>query len=228
MSFPDAEARLKAYLGCRFRFADWKSAFDAVFEAEDDIPAAVAVIETMAAQTIAATTSSSPAAPAPSPNLSIPPLSQLQGLEADLIHAVDSLQKRKRIRGTAPTLEDLLNPIEETEIGHSDYRFPGGDDEIVAEALRATTNAQDEDVNEADEEGEDEGLLAKDGQRLCEQLEKLCLHHSDADGVSTLALQQQLRKLRAHLRRLEFTSQTQVTLDKFWGAPFSSTTSITS
>jgi len=48
--------------------------------------------------------------------LSIAPLSQLQGLEADLIHAVDSLQKCKRIRGTAPTLEDL-NPIEETEIG---------------------------------------------------------------------------------------------------------------
>jgi len=84
--------------------------------------------------------------------LSIAPLSQLQGLEADLIHAVDSLQKCKRIRGTAPTLEDL-NPIEETEIGHSDYRFPGGNDEIVAEALRATTNAQDEDVDEAEEEG---------------------------------------------------------------------------
>jgi len=100
--------------------------------------------------------------------------------------------------------------------------------EIKSSCLHATTNTQDEDVDEAEEEGEDEGLLAKDGQRLCEQLEKLCLHHSDADGVLTLALQQQLRKLRAHLHQLEFASQTQVTLDKFWGAPFSSTTSITS
>jgi len=37
-------------------------------------------------------------------------------------------------------------------------RFPGGDDEIVAEALCATMNTQDEDVDEAEEEGEDEGL----------------------------------------------------------------------
>jgi hypothetical protein len=85
-----------------------------------------------------------------------------------------------------------------------------------------------DDAQDAEEESEDEGLSAKEGQRLCEQLEKHCLHHSDADGVSTLVLQQQLRKLRAHLRRLEFASQTQVTLDRFWGAPFSSTTSITS
>ena len=228
MSFPDAKACLKVYLGCRFHFADWKSAFDAVFEVEDNIPATVAVIKTMAAHAIATTTSSSPAAPAPSPNLSIAPLSQLQGLEANLIHAVDSLQRCKHIHGTAPTLEDLLNPIKETKIGHSDYWFPGGDDEIIAEAHCATTDVQDEDADEAEEEGQDEGPLAKEGQRLCEQLEKLCLYHSDADRVLTLALQQQLRKLRAHLHWLEFAPQTQVTLDKFWGAPFSSTTSIIS
>jgi hypothetical protein len=74
--------------------------------------------------------------------------------------------------------------------------------------------------NEAQKEGgesgdEDEGLSAKEGQRLCGQLEKLCLHYSDAEGVSVLALQQQLRKLCAHLRQLELASQTQVTLDKF-------------
>jgi hypothetical protein len=43
------------------------------------------------------------------------------------------LQQRKHIHGTAPTLKDLLNPIEETEISHLDYRFPGGDNEIVAQ-----------------------------------------------------------------------------------------------
>ena len=226
MTFTDAEARLQAYLGRQFHFADWKSAFDVVFEAEEDIPAAAAAIEKMATQAIgsslAATSSSSrpPAAPAPSPNPSVAPFSQLQGLEVDLMRAVDDLQQRKRIRGTAPTLEDLLNPIEEIEIGHSDYRFPGGDDEIVAEALRATTDAPDEEMDD-DEEEEigDDGLSAKEGQGLCEQLEKLCLHYSNAEGVSTLVLQQQLHKLCAHLRRLEFTSQTQVTLDKFWSAP---------
>jgi len=220
MTFTDAEARLQAYLGCQFHFA-----------------AAAAAIEQMAAQAIAsppATTSPSsspPAAPVPFPNSSVASLSQLQDLEAKLMHAVNSLQQRKRIRGTAPSLEDLLNPIEETEIGHSDYRFPGGDDEIIAEARRTTTETQDEmddEAQEEEEEGGDELLSAKEGQRLCEQLEKLCLQYSDAEGVSALALQQQLRKLRAHLRRLELASQTQVTLDKFWNAPLNSTTSITS
>ena len=64
------------------------------------------------------------------------------------MHAVNSLQQRKHICGTAPTLEDLLNPIEETEIGHSDYRFLGGDNEIVAEALRTTMDTQDDEMDD--------------------------------------------------------------------------------
>ncbi|KAH9160083.1 hypothetical protein EDB89DRAFT_1915231 [Lactarius sanguifluus] len=225
MSLPDAKARLQAHLGHDFHFADWKSAFDIIFEAEDDIPAAAAAIEKMATQAIAHTMTTS------SPNPSIAPhasFSQLQDLEADLMCAIDSLQQRKHIRGTAPTLEDLLNPIEETEIGHSDYWFPGGDDEIVAEALHIITgtDTQDEEVDdetqEVEEDGGDEGLSMKEGQRLCERLEKLCLHHSRADGVSMLALQQQLRKLRAHLRQLETASQTQATLDHFWTTSTSS------
>ena len=128
----------------------------------------------------------------------------------------------------------LLNPIEETKIGHSDYRFPGGDNEIVMEALHTIADTRDEEMDdEAQEEGEesgdeDEGLSAREGQRLCGQLEKLCLHYSDAEGVSALALQQQLRKLRAHLCQLELASQTQVTLDKFWNVPLNSTMATTS
>jgi hypothetical protein len=237
MLFTDAEAHLQAYLGCRFHFAHWKSAFDAVFEAKEDIPAAAITMEKMATQAIAsspATTSSPPATPAPPPNSSIAhciSFSQLQDLEANLMCAVNSLQQCKRIHSTAPTLEDLLNPIEETEIGYSDYRFPGGDNKIVVEALCTTTETRDDKMDEEmqeEEEGGDEGLSVKEGQRLCEQLKKLCLHYSDADGVSTLALQQQLRKLHAHLHRLEFASKTQVTLEKFWIAPLISTTSITS
>jgi hypothetical protein len=44
-----------------------------------------------------------------------------QELEANLMHAVKSLQQRKHIHGTAPKLKDLLNPIEETEISRLDY-----------------------------------------------------------------------------------------------------------
>ena len=77
----------------------------------------------------------------------------------------------------------------------------------------------DDEAHEEEEDGGDEGLSAKEGQRLCEQLEKLCLQYSDAEGVSALALQQQLHKLCAHLHQLELALQIQITLDKFWNVP---------
>ena len=79
MSFPDAEACLKVYLGCWCCFADQMSAFDAVFKVVDNI---------LAPQAIVTITSSSPAAPAPSLNFSVAPFGQPQGLEANLIHVM--------------------------------------------------------------------------------------------------------------------------------------------
>ena len=63
------------------------------------------------------------------------------------MHTVNNLQQRKHIQGTAPTLEDLINPIK-IKISHSDYRFPGSDNEIIAEALCATTDAPDEEIDD--------------------------------------------------------------------------------
>jgi hypothetical protein len=59
----------------------------------------------------------------------------LRKLEIELMDAVKDLQKRKRICGTAPTLEDLLNPVEDV-IGRTGLEFLGDDDEIIAEAIQ--------------------------------------------------------------------------------------------
>jgi hypothetical protein len=48
---------------------------------------------------------------------------QLENLETELVNAVTELKARKRIVGTPPSLEDLLNPIEEKEVGDSPYAF---------------------------------------------------------------------------------------------------------
>jgi hypothetical protein len=50
----------------------------------------------------------------------------------------------KRIIGLSPTLEDLVDPIEEREVGDSPYTFEGGDAEIVAEVLHEMAVAQGE------------------------------------------------------------------------------------
>ena len=48
------------------------------------------------------------------------------------------LEKHKRITGAAPTLDDLLNPVQEKEVGDSPFRFPGGDVDILAEVRRVS------------------------------------------------------------------------------------------
>jgi len=58
-------------------------------------------------------------------------------------------------------------------------------------------------------------LLYREGAELCEWLEKACVIHCNTDGVSVLALQNQLRKLCAHFHHLEFASLKQTTLDTF-------------
>ena len=50
-------------------------------------------------------------------------------------HYVMKLGDHKQICGTCPTLEDLLNLVEEREIGKSEFHFPGGNGEIIAKVI---------------------------------------------------------------------------------------------
>ncbi|KAH8105697.1 hypothetical protein DFH11DRAFT_1731517 [Phellopilus nigrolimitatus] len=217
---PETIKKLEAYLKERYLYADWKPAFDAVFQAESDVPAAVSAIHELAHK---AQQSAPPAIPDPVPLIpdkaTIP---QLESFEKSLMEAVDDLKKLNHIRGTAPTLEELVNPIEEMEIGESPYHFPGGDIEIIAEARRLVAE-QNGDVtatevldDDPEDDNADEVVSAREGIELCEKLEKLCIAHSEADGVAALELQRQLRHMRGHLRRLDLESHKQVTLDSFF------------
>ena len=49
-------------------------------------------------------------------------------------------------------LEDLLNPVEEREIGESEFHFPGGDAEIIAKVIWESQPGGDV---EAENEGEE-------------------------------------------------------------------------
>jgi hypothetical protein len=212
-SLPETEEKLQNCLGNWFIFADWKLAFDAILAAEDDTPAAVAAIDSLC--TTPVRTINSTATPARQ-------ILQLNALETDLMDAIAELKTRKRIVGTAPSLKDLLNPVQEREIGDSQFRFPGGDSEILAQAVH---EARGEDPSVADDESDEEsemgedGLSYQEGMELCEKLEKACVIRSNVDGVAVLDLQRQLRKMRIHFRWLETDSRKQSTLDTFWSKP---------
>ena len=109
-----------------------------------------------------------------------------------------------------PTLEELLNPNGEDEIGDSPYQFPGGEEKILAEAVKQTQGDNLDVINEESDGDDDpkdsDGLSYWEGTALCKRLEKARIIHTDVDGVSVLDLQKQLRKMRGHFQQLEFAA----------------------
>ncbi|KAF9236313.1 hypothetical protein BU15DRAFT_37249, partial [Melanogaster broomeanus] len=133
-SLPDAERQLAAHLGHEFSVPQWKPAFDEIFKAEDDSYAAVMAIEALKKKAMSNTCTTEP--PQKTTTAAHASLPELEHMELELMEAVDVLHTCKCIQGTCPTLEDLLNPADEKEIGESPYCYPGGDDEIVEEVRR--------------------------------------------------------------------------------------------
>lgn len=243
LRLPQVEEKLRDLLGSAYNGALWKPAFDIVFtiEGDKDIRRALKELTKLEASSIIqlpATTSpqsidqSAPSVPAAPITPSLAYSRQVEQLEKDLIDSIQDLKRRKRIRGEPVTLEEFLNPEDERKIGEGEYEFPGGDDEIVEQAKRMVeervTGVTAMDVDE-DEDGEPEvevQVTGQEGMALCERLEKMCLSQADAHGVDVLELQKQLRKMRAHFRKLDFHASKQASLDSFFG-PSSSRSAMT-
>ena len=195
--------KLKDHLGTCYEFDDWKPAFNAVLQAKDDSDAALAAVNNLKIDTLHKF------------QLSDAPVDLVEG---DLMQAVNELKSRKWIVGTAPTLKDLLNPIQECEIGESPYHFDGGDKEIIAMALAPEIVEVESDLDGSGEsKDEDLPLLYKEALDVCEKFGKLCVAHLDAHGVDLLLSQRQARHLQSHLCLLKLASQTQVKLTDMWG-----------
>ncbi|KAI6040075.1 hypothetical protein EDC04DRAFT_2602723 [Pisolithus marmoratus] len=120
------------------------------------------------------------------------------------------------------TLEEMLNPVEEEEIGESGYRFAGGDAEIVAKVnhemavKRGEAVEVDDEVEEAvDEENEPEIKLSE-AIHLCEQMERISITYGTCE--TSLDLTRCIRKLWIELRQRETAGLLQSTLDRYVAA----------
>ena len=219
-SLPQAEEQLAAYLGSQFSFLQWKPAFDEIFKAEGDDSAALEAVEVLKSKVMAHHSTQ------PQTEINHLSLPELECTGSELMQVVDELHRCRQIVGTRPNLEDLLNPVEEKEVGDSPYRYPGGDDEIIEEVRKRKDMLADKASNansraSGDSDDEDDvapEFTARQGLDLCAQMEQLCLQHtSEVDsGIDINSLQKQVRKLRGHLRKLDTASQKQVTLDHFF------------
>jgi hypothetical protein len=217
MTLPEAEERLKKHLGERYNTCDWHPALDAVMDAEDDTSRAQEAIHHLASKS-----------QLPRLVIKLPrrleghesSVSQIVDVEKELMSSVEELVKRKRIIGCPPTFEELVNPIEEREVGDSPYRFEGGDAEIVAEVWHEIAVARGEVIELDDSDSEDEGDDSDDAPsrqeliKLCEKLEKACFRYGGEDF--SLELPRQLHKYRAQLLHEDLCSSTQTSLTNYF------------
>ncbi|KAI0682728.1 hypothetical protein BC835DRAFT_1311403 [Cytidiella melzeri] len=199
---------------------------DEVFAAEDDTAAAVAAIESLRARNMSTFPNQNippqitTTVPASTPTFERPVLPQLQDIEADLSEAVEKLCSRRRIRGTALTLEEMLNPIEELQIGKEEFSFPGGDADIITEVQNTLNPPEAIEVDDSDDdETEDDKISVSAAIDVCKMMERLCIEHVGADGFDPLVLQGQVRRFRGHLHREITSRQKQTTLDAFFPVP---------
>ncbi|OCB90445.1 hypothetical protein A7U60_g2328 [Sanghuangporus baumii] len=178
------EERLSTCLGKSYKPEDWKGVIDTILHTEDDVVAASKLVEQHQSAALAQTCSGS---------INIAPLlPQLKRTEESLMASVDDLKQRQRIHGTAPTLEELLNPVEEQK-DYEDTHIFKTDQEIILEVHCRFQDASVIDANsESDEDitGDAENTPAKptlhDGQDLCIQMEKLALEHAETETALTL------------------------------------------
>ena len=134
----------------------------------------------------------------------------------ELIDSVEELVQRRRIF-RVPTLEELINPIEEEEDEDSPYRFEGGDVEIIAQVHREMATEQEvievDDSESKEEDDPADNLSRAETIKLCQELEKMSIRFGGEDLSVDLS---QLRKFRAQLQRDELTNAKQVTLEQFF------------
>ena len=220
LTLPEVEAQLQSLLGQRYVDNDWQPALKAIMDAEGDIEAAIAAIEKLAdeaAQNSRLKTrlprclEEQPSNPAP----------QLTAIEKDLMASVEELQKRKRIFGEPPTMEDLIQPPEERD-GDIEEIEACDEVEIVAEIKQRISIESREIIeveSDSDADAKDDpfpDIALADAIAMCEKLEKACIMLGYADGDMGLTLPQELRHFRGYLRQRESRNAKQITLTELW------------
>ena len=105
----------------------WRAALTAIMDAEGDTKEA-----SVAAEKLAAAATHRTGLVIKIPALRARPL-QLAGAEEEILESVKNLKDYNRIFSTPMTLDELLAPREETEIGKERYQFEDDEAAIVME-----------------------------------------------------------------------------------------------
>ncbi|KAI6101105.1 hypothetical protein EDD16DRAFT_1716677 [Pisolithus croceorrhizus] len=128
MTLPTVEKQLQELLNNDYVYKHWQEAFNGIMEAEGDTVQAVG-------------------------GSAAPP--QLIALKESLSNSILILKSCNQIFGPPPTIDEILDPKEEKEVGESQYTFKGGDAEIAAVVWHELALKQGE-IVEVESDTEDE------------------------------------------------------------------------
>lgn len=218
MSLSDAESQLQAHLGNQFVDSNWQTALTAVIEAEKDTKKALETIDDLCKAAISRLGLKFwiPARPTnPVATKSQQPLS----VKEDLMGKVKLLKSHNHIFGDVPTVEELLDPVEEREQEEAvmDGSVKGIIKQVQKELAEVNREVIEVDESDGDDEHEADKSPVQSCHNLishCQQLVQSCMQYGDPQ--TSLDLANQLLKFRAVLRRDELLNSTQTTLDRFF------------
>lgn len=204
---------LQTHLGARFVDSDWQPALTAVMNAEGDADKALSVIDDLCKS---ASSRSGLKIRIPAKPSVLSKAYQAVSVEAELLDNISALKARNRIFGPMPSIDEILDPIEERQ--QEDTKTDGSV-KAIAELVQKEADEADRAVEEVDDsdDGDDEGPLVPSRAELimlCQQIELGCMHYGDPQF--SLDLSHQLFKFRGILRREELKYTTQTTLDRFF------------
>jgi hypothetical protein len=113
----------------------------------------------------------------------------------------------------------MLNPVEEEEVGHSDYRFEGGDEAIIGQVTYEEAVQRGDvikvELDSDDSEAEEPEMSLRELIGVAAKLEKACIAHSTLEKAADLS--RHLRQFRIELRRVEGATLRQSSLYKWFG-----------
>ncbi|KAJ3780447.1 hypothetical protein GGU10DRAFT_380619 [Lentinula aff. detonsa] len=199
MTLPEAEKQLKELFGDSYNDEIWHAMLSKItcLEPNSDSAAIFTEID-MHLQSLHSSTAS-----APTQTDSIIPV------ERDLMEIIADLKTRNRIFGETPTLEELVDPVEEKEIGGSAFHY--GED-----AEKKIVDQIEEDDDE--DNGPPDVSLSELLGNLKLAKEQCLTSQIDSPGVAeeALKLMEQLRKFRGQVQKLQLLKAKQVPIMNYF------------
>ncbi|KAK7437721.1 hypothetical protein VKT23_018437 [Stygiomarasmius scandens] len=214
MTLPDAEKALKEIFGNAYDDSKWRPTLTEINDLEPDseMEPILEKIDTHLKKI--------PLAPVPQINQTVS--TDLTEVETDLMKQVQLLKHRNRIHGRLPTLEELINPIEENDIGEGEFRFGKDADKKIVERVQYEERVKKGEIIEVDD-GDDDDEPAPDVSlkvliETVKALEFQCQTGSIDDpdiAEAAMGLRGHLVKFRGSITKLCNSKAKQARIDDF-------------